>query len=207
MAVNYAFSVTLRLTLLAVLTAFTGAMSPTAFGGFENCPDSLLEGDGWRAQCGNDRGNYVLRPNGVSLWVTSNNDNEARVMVREPNDFGTLTERVLMSYEDVIAGFGTVSGFGSNPHANAAGQAVWQASAGAENDTRIQLGACLGAEDGLDWEGLGYTATEYYSFLYFVSTAAAFDSAGECHAQGLFVSSPGEAPALVAKSEQLLGDC
>lgn len=200
MALNDMMQMRLRLSLLVALTVFTGAMSPTAFGGFDNCPDSLEEG----RQCGNDRGNYVLRPNGVALWVTSTNDNEARVVVREPNDFGTLTERVLMSYEDVIAGFGTVSGFGSNPHANAAGQAVWQASGGVENSTQQNLAECVLTE--LDFDGMGTAAGDYYRDKIFYAVAAGEVSAGECYVQGLFVSSPGEAPALVAKSEQVLGD-
>lgn len=198
MAVIQAVDIRVRLLILAVATVFVGVVSPSTFA-FDDCPSALEDSSG--NTCGNDRGHYVLHPNGVALWTTANSDDEAVLMVREPNEFGSLTERILMSYEDAISGFGTVVGLGSHPHGNAAGQAVWQASAGAENSWQNPTRDCLNLLD-----GLGNEAQKYVNTLLRKKVEAGLIDPGDCYGQGLFVSAPESEPTMVAKSFQALGD-
>ena len=68
------------------------------------------------------RGAYVLlKPNGVSLWVSALDDDKPLVKVREPVA-GGLMERIIFTYLDSVDGVREVTGVGANPHINAQGR-------------------------------------------------------------------------------------
>ena len=95
------------------------------------CNNSALE-DPSNYYCGYQRGNYVLRSNGVALIPSADDDDKAKLIVREPQAVGEVQERTLVSYGDVLEfgewGEARVGGIGSNPHINEAGQVVFQAT-------------------------------------------------------------------------------
>lgn len=142
------------------------------------CDNSALE-DASEYYCGNDRGAYVLQPNGVSLWVSALDDDKALVKVREP-EAGGLMERIILSYLETVDGF-VITGIGANPHINARGEAVIQVNASPEGYP-TQPGA----------EGDYYDRYPYRSLIGHNSHA-------------LFVSQPGGEPVVVAKTGENLG--
>jgi hypothetical protein len=75
--------------------------------------------------CGDDRGSYVLRPDGSALWVTAKSDDQPMVMVRDNVEGAGLMDRILIEYGDAI-GDSVVSGVGSNPHMGAGGDSILQ---------------------------------------------------------------------------------
>jgi len=125
--------------------------------------------------CGNDRGSYVLQPGGVSLWVSAKRDGQPIVKVREKTPQDGLMERILLQFGDVI-GDEIVTGVGSNPHINARGEAAVQVTASAS-----------------EFSSVIEKVTEWWH-------AAAIPSQ-----VGLFVSSPGQTPTLVAAAGAQLG--
>lgn len=136
--------------------------------------------------CGNDRGNYVLHPNGAALWVSAVQDEVPQLMVRVPSRTGDLMEQMVLQFNDLLSDSGgeyLVLGIGSNPHGNARGDAVAQVS-GARN-----LGAGVMAS-ALDPSNSPY----YYNRLTRYGDTT-----------GLVVIPAGEAPQLVAASQMPLG--
>ena len=136
--------------------------------------------------CGNDRGNYVLHPNGAAVWVSAVQDDVPQLMVRAPSQTGGLLEQVVLQFNDVLSDSGgeyRVLGMGSNPHGNARGDAVTQVS-GARNVGN--LSGPLDTNNNPDYFG-GYRFNQYG------------DTAG------LVVIPAGEAPQLVAASQMPLG--
>ena len=95
------------------------------------CNNAALE-DPSNYYCGYQRGNYVLRSNGVALIPSADDDDKAKLIVREPQSVGEVQERTLVSYGDILDfgdwGDARVGGIGSNPHINDAGQVVFQAT-------------------------------------------------------------------------------
>lgn len=130
------------------------------------CNNNALE-DPSNYYCGYQRGNYVLRANGVALIPSADDDDKAKLLVREPQDVGEVQERTLVSYGDTLDfgdwGQARVGGIGSNPHINEAGQVVFQAT------TDFGNGSSGNAEPGNPW------------FTHYDEIAALFvsDSGGE----------------------------
>ena len=62
--------------------------------------DALADADDY--YCGDDRGSYVLRPDGSALWVTAKSDEYPMVMVRNNVEGAGLMDRILIEYGDVI---------------------------------------------------------------------------------------------------------
>lgn len=142
------------------------------------CDNDALE-DASQYYCGNDRGAYVLQPNGVSLWVSALDDDKPLVKVREP-EAGGLMERILIEYLDVIDGE-VLTGIGSNPHINAEGEAVVQAvTSPVDYPTR--------PPEATDWMD-----SQVYRYLI-----------GN-HSHTLLVSQPGRQPVIVATTGENLG--
>ncbi|MBL6695166.1 MAG: hypothetical protein ISP97_00680 [Luminiphilus sp.] len=75
--------------------------------------------------CGDDRGSYVLRPDGSALWVTAKTDDQPMVMVRDNVEGAGLMDRILIEYGDLI-GDSFVTGVGSNPHMGTGGDSILQ---------------------------------------------------------------------------------
>ena len=142
------------------------------------CDNTALE-DASEYYCGNDRGAYVLKPNGVSLWVSASDDDKALVKVREP-EAGGLMERIIISYMELVDGY-VITGVGSNPHINARGEAVVQVNASPEGYP-VQPPEAVSYND-------------YFPYRYLVGAKS--------HA--LFVSQPGGEPVVVAKTGENLG--